>query len=441
MAHRRRVTRKRALYEGKTLIEIFFLNFIRRFRRIFFKKRHHYFDEDEYTPEIGSGDSTTIRIQEKPFLDYTSSEPRRKKRKRRNKIRSYFSRRLERLADRMEMRREMKNKRRFMRDMRRRQRKEQRTQFAFVKFFKKLFEAKSREYGYYSTEGIDKEKQELKRQQLRLAFFSINSFILFVLSYIIVYLTYQMAVMFAASRYGINSILLYYEVFFPIGNYSDKWTSLNIIIITFAGPLISAIMGSIYLLYYVRKETTAGLKKLFFLWLGFHSVNFFLGAFVGGMVTQQGFGYVIAWMFLPTVIKFAFAMLCLFGLGLLGYVFTQYFLEASGSFFWTNESNRIFYLLFAGVAPWVLGTLLLFIIKFPKVVPQHENIVIYDTIINMCLIFTMAGMFVNYKVAPNIERSTKREGRRINWIYLVILLGLMVIFRLGFNSGFYYLPN
>lgn len=380
------------------------------------------------------------------LLSGSLSAPRKKNRRRRNPVKAYFMHQLEKLADWIELRREKRHKRRFLREMKKRHRKERKTGTnIFTAFYKKYFERKSQGYGYgygyYTSEGPDKEKQELRKQRRRLGFFSINSAILFVMTYLIAYLTYQMAVMFAASRYGINSILLFYEVFFPIGNYSDKWNSFNIIIITFAGPLISVILGSVYLLFYARKERITGLTKLFYIWLGFHSINFFLGAFLGGVVTQQGFGYVIAWMFLPTVVKFGLSIICLFALGLIGFFYTIYFLESSGSFFWTKKSNRVVYLLFSGFFPWAAGSIFIFLLKYPRVMPQHENILIYDSIIYATMFFVIAGMFINFRAQPMFDKTTKREGRRINWVYLVILVGLLVIFRLGLNSGFYYLPS
>src|ERR1039457_5857668 len=184
-----------------------------------------------------------------PQAEITGQEPtsvsdgsssRKHIRKKRNPLDAWFMRQLEKLADKMETRREKRYKRKFHRAMKRRQRKESKSKTnIFRSFYKKYFERKSHPYGYYTLEGGDKEKQELRKQRRRLAFFSINSAILFVLTYLITYLTYQLAVMFVASRYGINSILLFYEVFFPVGNYSEKWNSFNIIIITFAGPLRS----------------------------------------------------------------------------------------------------------------------------------------------------------------------------------------------------------
>jgi hypothetical protein len=394
----------------------------------------------------GAGPSSqqTGSTGDKSAFSAVPSDPGKKPRKRKNPVKAWIMHRLEKLADRLEARRERRRKARFHREMKKRHRKERRSRTNIFKtFYQKYFKPKPHGYGYgYSTgEGPDKEKLELKRQRRRLAFFSINSVVLFVLTYLIAYLTYQLAVMIAASRYGINSILLFYEVFFPVGNYSDKWNSFNIIIITFLGPLVSVILGSVYLLLYVRQERIMGLKKLFYFWLGFHSINFFLGAFIGGVITQQGFGYVIAWMFLPTVIKFGLSIICLFTLGLIGFFYTMYFMESSGSFFWTSKSNRLIFLLFSSFLPWLGGSIFIFLLKYPRVLPQHENIVVYDSIIYASMFFVIAGMFANFKAQPVFDKTTRKEGRRINWIYLVILLGLLVIFRLGLNTGLYYLPN
>jgi len=393
--------------------------------------------EEEF-PLTGS-----VPVSNKSFSESPSASRKRSGR-RRNPVKSYFMHQLEKLAVRIELRRERRHKRKFLREIKKRHRRKRKTGTnIFTAFYKKYFERKSHGYGYgyYTSEGPDKEKQELRKQRRRLGFFSINSAILFVLTYLIAYLTYQLAVMFAASRYGINSILLFYEVFFPIGNFSDKWNSFNIIIITFAGPLISVILGSVYLLLYVRNQRITGLKKLFYFWLGLHSINFFLGAFVGGVVTQQGFGYVIAWMFLPTVVKFGLSIICLFALGLIGFFYAIYFMESSGSFFWTMKSNRLVYLLFSGLIPYVAGSIFIFLLKYPRVIPQHENILVYDSITYATMFFIIAGMFVNFKAQPMFDKTTKREGRKINWVYLVILVGLLVIFRLGLNTGFYYLPS
>ena len=149
--------------------------------------------------------STGVIPDSQPSGSETPEHHVRKPRRKRNRVSAYIMRRLDKLADRMEARREERRKRKFLRQLHRRHRKERRSGTNIFKaLYKKYLARKPRRHGYdyYATEGPEKEKLELKRQRRRLAFFSINSAILFVLTYLIAYLTYQLAVMFAASRWG-----------------------------------------------------------------------------------------------------------------------------------------------------------------------------------------------------------------------------------------------
>jgi hypothetical protein len=182
-----------------------------------------------------------------------------------------------------------------------------------------------------------------------------------------------------------------------------------------------------------------GLTKLFYLWLSYHSLNFFLGAFVAGVITKQGLGYVIEWMYLPTVIRFGASIIFLFSMGLIGFFNAKIFLESSNSMYWTQSSQRPILVLFGAILPWAFSVIFLFILKFPFLIPQHENIVQYDSILYVTMIFLIAPMLANFQVKPEFDATVRKaKGRRINWIYVVILVLIMVSFRIVLDSGFSY---
>jgi hypothetical protein len=245
--------------------------------------------------------------------------------------------------------------------------------------------------------------------------------------------------MFVASRFGINSVFYFYEVAFPIGNNSSLWSNFNIILITFSGPFISVLLGVYYLMFYVRKEKTKGLAKLFVIWLCFHFLNFFLGAFVAGVIAKQGFGYVIAWLFMPTTLKFGLSILFIFGMGVIGYLHTVYFLESSNSLYWTQKNKKHWLIIFGGIIPWAISAVFLFMLKYPFVIPKHETIVVHDTILYATIVFFIVPMLVNFKAKPNFDQTVRKaKGRRINWLYLALFVLVMVIFRAGLKDGFSY---
>ena len=321
--------------------------------------------------------------------------------------------------------------------MRREEQKEKIRNFPFLQFFKKNFTRESKPYYYYAE--TDQPKSEIQRQRKRLLHFAVNSTILYLIAYFICYFTYQAVVMFVASRFGLNSVFYFFEVAFPAGNNSTLWSNFNIILITFSGPFICLMLGLYYLLLKAQKSENKGLIKLFYLWLAYHSLNFFLGGFVSGVITKQGLGYVIGWMYLPTFIRFGGSIIFLFLMSLIGFVNAKIFLETTNSVYWTQKKQRPVLVMFGAILPWAFSVIFLFILKNPTVIPQHENIVQYDSILYVTMIFFLAPMLVNLKVMPEFDATVRKaKGRRINWIYIIIFILIVVAFRVGLDSGFSY---
>lgn len=363
-------------------------------------------------------------------------ERRRHKRRRKNPLREYIRRTRESWRYKRFQRRENSRKKKHRKASAKAERVPWYKNSSIQRFFKK-FTRESRPYYYYAE--TEEPRSEIQKQRKRLLHFAINSTVIFLITYIIAYVTYQALVMFVASRFGINSVFYFYEVAFPIGNNSSLWSDFNIILITFSGPFISVILGAYYLLARARKEKTKGLGKLFSLWLSFHFLNFFMGAFVGGVITHQGFGYVIEWLFMPTILRFALSLLFLFSIGIIGYIHTNYFLESSNSLYWTQRFKRNWLIVLGGIVPWAFGTIFLFLLKYPFVIPQHENIVVYDSVMYMTFVFFIVPMLVNFKAKPNLDQTVRRaRGRRISWMYVAIFMVLIVVFRVGLKDGFSY---
>jgi len=268
----------------------------------------------------------------------------------------------------------------------------------------------------------------------------INSTILYIIAYIVVYLLYQFSVIFVAAGYNIDSVLFYYEVMFPIGNFSNLWTSWNIIAITLAGPIFSVLVGVFLYFYFIKaKKIKTQLLKLFFTWIVFHSFNMFFGAWVAGIITDQGFGYVANWLYMSTAAKFFIAMVALFTLAIIGWNSTKQFLETSNSISRVRKINRNFFLLYQGIVPWFLGTALLLWIKIPNAPPQHSNIIVYDSILLFSILFAILPMFFRPRVKPQIfVDPRKRRKTQMNYIYMSIAVLSIFIYRFGLSNGLHF---
>ncbi|MEA5111900.1 hypothetical protein SDC9_22646 [bioreactor metagenome] len=287
---------------------------------------------------------------------------------------------------------------------------------------------------------IEKPRPERLNQVLRSEIRPmLNSLGLFLLSYMVVYFIYQFAAIIAASGFGIDSVLYYYELYFPIGNYSPLWSRLNIIAITFISPLISLGIAIILLRGILPREKPGVQARLFFLWTAYHGATHFLGAFVAGIVTDLGFGYVANWLYMNVSIKLLISLVFLFILVVTGYHSTRFAIETIAPAQRNNKSRVRKALFFRFLLPWLIGAALLIIVKTPDATPQHEDIMIYDTVIIASMGFLVIPLLFNQKARP------RPFGNRMNYYrkpyaYIVLLTSLLTlaIFRLLLSHGLHF---
>ena len=277
-----------------------------------------------------------------------------------------------------------------------------------------------------------------KAKEVELDYFPyfVNSTMMFVLAYLVAWLTHQLAVIVSAAFFHIDSVLFYYEVMFPCGVLSRLWTVSNIILITLSGPLVSLITGMVYLEFVIRQRRVKGTVLMFFNWLVIHSFCMFFAAFVAGAITWRGFGYAINWSNLPIFLRIVLSGIFLFLLTLFGYLGTRYILEATNSIDRVRTKNRKMFLLNQTLLPWLFGSALLAGIKYTSLKPQHNNILAYDLIIIFCVLFMIVPQFFNNKVRPNLsEVKMNRTHTEISiWGILITIMSFLV-FRFVLDYG------
>jgi len=266
---------------------------------------------------------------------------------------------------------------------------------------------------------------------------TINSTALFVLAYLIVWLTYQFAVMVQASFSNIDSVLYYYEIMFPIGNYSMLWSQFNIILITAAGPFISVVLGVIYYYVFLGRTSLGKQIRQLLVWLYLISMAFFFGAFVAGAVTHQGFGYVADWLYMHIVFRIGISMIFLFLLGFLGWKTIQHLPDVSGSD--SFKRSRTAFVLSRLSIPWLAGGALMIWLKRTPVMPQHPNILDYDMIIIGSMIFPVVAAIFNKRERPRFCRNSRRSTSTrtiVVWVTAALILASLV--RIGLSNGLYF---
>jgi hypothetical protein len=303
------------------------------------------------------------------------------------------------------------------------------------------------------TETMASEESSLNRSEMneeynstarkRLYYLLINSTTIFILTYLLSYLLYQLITMACAYLVGIPSVLYYYEIVFDISNYSPEWTGTRIGVTYLIAPFTFLIIGSVLLFGVIKKYNLQQYHKLFLLWLGFHMINFFFSGIFVGSITGRGIGYALDVVFWP--IYFIYGILSLIAISclvLVGYDFTEQFLKTNPSNYWSKRKNRREYLLNTLVFPLLIGSYLMFLVKFPDHRLQHEGIVIHDFILLLSMIFLIIPMFFRKKNARFHPKPVSEEKKRnIWWSMVIVTIVFLIFFRVGLTNYFYTLLN
>jgi len=259
---------------------------------------------------------------------------------------------------------------------------------------------------------------------------TLTSTAMFIVAYQLSWFFYQLAVMITASFFNIDSVLFYYEVMFPEGSNSLKWTPETIIIITLAGPFF-ALIGWIALGYILRLKDRYGAHvRMFLVWMYLISMMLFFGAFVGGAITLEGFGYVIDWLFMSVTLRLILSVLFITMIIAISWKVAGFMPETARSHSWKN--NRYKYILSRLIIPWFMGAGIMTLLKITKNTTQHVNIFDYDLINLATLVFAIVPPLLNSHTRPQLIRQRKvnqqlKDKLPVIWIASAIIIAIGIV--------------
>jgi len=268
---------------------------------------------------------------------------------------------------------------------------------------------------------------------------ALTSTAMFLVAYQLSWFFYQLSVMITASFFKIDSVLYYYEVMFPEGSDSPKWSPEKIIIITLAGPLLALVTWMILRLILKIKGRYGSHMRMFMVWMYLISMMLFFGAFVGGAITLEGFGYVIDWLFMSIALRLILSLVFISMIIALSWNLVSFMPETSRSSSWKN--NRYNYVISRLIVPWLLGTAIMTMLKITKNITQHENIFDYDIINLATLVFAVVPPLFNSMNHPQLNRRRKVNQRLkaelpVLWIAGAIVI--VILFRIVLSYGVYF---
>lgn len=292
-------------------------------------------------------------------------------------------------------------------------------------FYQLLFSHERRK-----TAAVDQDGNVLYNTSILNSFIHVlNSLASFLVAYLLVYLLYQLVVLITASFYDIDSILYYYKLDF--NDHSKLWDRLNIIFITLSGPMNSLFLGFFFFNYLYFKAKSYTRLQLFSLWAGLIAFSHFFAAFISGVITNKGFGYVPLWLFWNDFVKFFFAFIALISLALIGYFSASRFQTTSNNIFRIQKQNRAMFYFHQVLLPFILGFIIITIVKLP-------NNVHYDTIILAFSLFMFGAVFFNIEAKPHPLMKLQPSLAGLNWVLLLLAIVSIYSYRVYLEEGFHF---
>jgi hypothetical protein len=385
----------------------------------------------EYRPYLGQKQANHHINPENVQKFYREDEvPHHSQREKRHKSSSHQSF-LKGFKRKLERRQEERQKRNLKRKSRKKYKKEHQKQ-ARIDFIRRFLPNYKRENIPFDELSAEQATEAIKQHQKNYLYYTLNSTVLFIIAYIAVYMLYQFSVLVAASKWKLDSVLFYYDLAF--NDYSPLWSRTNIIIVTLSGPLICLITGFLFYRYFSTRKRVKGFVKLFFLWIALIGFNLFFGAWATGISFDQGFGYVPAWLYLNVFWQILVALLFLFLLGIIGYYSVPKFLDTSKSAYRVRPENKTKFLFFQVLLPWFIGSIFIILVRIPNILP-------YDTGNLLTMAFAVFPMIFNKYARPSVTFEKDKKPTNINWLFIVIFVFFVLVYRIGLNNGLHITLN
>lgn len=255
----------------------------------------------------------------------------------------------------------------------------------------------------------------------------------FLLAYMVIYVVYQLITIAVASSFNIPVIWYYYQLKFPLYTYSPLYTRPALVTIFAAGPIVSLMLAFVFLKLYFTENAVLKRFQMFYLWGFINGANMFFGAYIAGFFTRTEFIYTSEWIFLSNMFdieEIIFSTISLTMMILIGRIVTPLFLLSSGSVTLIKPENRLFFIVFQVLFPWIAGMIILFLITLPN----YYFPLILKTITPGLILIPSLFMYnsINFE---NIHKSGVIQHNYFRWSVIIAAVAILFFYRIILSFG------
>lgn len=255
----------------------------------------------------------------------------------------------------------------------------------------------------------------------------LNSLFFFLCAYLILFFISRLSIALSASAFDISVRLYYHEIDYLIR--SSDWSADAVSVVFGTGPLLTLILGIILLVIFINVATESGMLRILLVWLIILAFTSFLGEVMIGALMNQGFGYVIMYMFIMDtgrVVVTLFGGIVLFSAGL----FMSRVLLFPANIYHSDligiEKTR--FVIYQYLFPYLAGILILQVVEIPK-------ISWFLTLIRLSGIIFLIPVVSRSVNIQDVYFEEETPSAGTSWRTAAAAVILLLVYRIAFGIG------
>ncbi|MCX6266957.1 MAG: hypothetical protein NTW16_06300 [Bacteroidetes bacterium] len=272
-----------------------------------------------------------------------------------------------------------------------------------------------------------KGKGEIEIENRTFLTISLNSLLLFIIGYLIVYVLNLFITAFTAIVFNIPVIVYYHDVDFLIRGVD--WTPDSVSGVFSSGPIAMFVLSLFLLILYKMVETEAGILRLLLLWMIFHALTRFFGEILVGAIFNKGFGFVILYMFVMDTGKVILTILGFVAMFVVGLMITRMSLYSANIYF--NDLLKAYqrkFLFSQFIFPFLAGNIVIMLIKIP-------TFSLFDCVLNASMALFLIPILVRGISFEDLYFDEDSRKITRNLILPIMTVLMLFFFRLILGLG------
>jgi hypothetical protein len=256
---------------------------------------------------------------------------------------------------------------------------------------------------------------------------TINSTFIFLLAYLFVFLIKEISIVIAARSFNINAVMLYYDVDFLIR--SRDWTVDAVQVVFSTGPLIAFILTLVTIITFSLISHEIWTIRLFLMWVFLHALTQSLGEMIFGTLLNQGFGWVLAYLYIDDTTKMLMVIGTIIVMVTCG-LFLSRFLLLTGNIYlnFINKVNRGSFLMSQILLPFLIGTGIITTVKQPLLNS-------FELVVESSMFLILLPALLRARFSDDLFFDEEPRKIRIKWVWILISILLFILFRVYFWKG------